>query len=83
MITRKAAGFKSQGLRNKETTQVTENSQMSVNGIFFNWIFQKNESIRDVLMEAFLKTYKQVSATDACCEFSVLIRTDVLKTNRG
>ena len=31
MITRKAAGFKSQGLRNKETTQVTENSQMSVN----------------------------------------------------
>ena len=81
MITRKAAGFKSQGLRNKETTQVTENSQMSVNGNLFNWIFQKN--IRDVLKEAFLETYKQVSATDACCEFSVLIRTDVLKTNEG
>ena len=31
MITRKAAGFKSQELRNKEITQVTENSQMSVN----------------------------------------------------
>ena len=54
---------------------------MSVNGNLFNWIFQKN--IRDVLKEAFPETYKQVSATDACCEFSVLIRTDVLKTNQG
>ena len=31
MITRKVDGFKSQGLRNKETTQVIESSQMSVN----------------------------------------------------
>ena len=28
---KKTAGFKSQGLRNKETTQVIEISQMSVN----------------------------------------------------
>ena len=31
MITRKAAGFKSQGLRNKETTKVMKDSQMSIN----------------------------------------------------
>ena len=43
----------------------------------------KNENIRDALKGAFLKTYKQASATDACCEISVLIRTDILKTNRG